>query len=201
MKYSYSSDWIHQHENLYHWTYYWHQIRLVREEIEESDKILEIGVGTRFTSNYLKSKGYNVVTLDIDPDKQPDMVGNIVEMELPDSYDYILAFEVFEHMPYEDFKKVLQMLNRHCRKRLLISVPRNEKIWLSFQVILPGRKSFSFGITTRRKKIISKHHHWEVDHPPVSRKALEQTFQSALFSIQKMKKVDSLYFYVLTNNS
>lgn len=198
MKYAYSSDWIHRHENLVHWTYYWHQIRLVREEIDTGDRILEIGVGTRFTSNYLKSRGYHVVTLDIDPDKQPDIVGNIVEMELPETYDYILAFEVFEHMPFGDFSEVLHKLNRHCRKRLLISVPRNEKLWFSLQAELPGRKSFGFRIATRRKKIISKHHHWEVDHPPVSRKVLEQAFQSAGFRIQTMEKVDALYFYVLT---
>jgi len=200
MKYSYSSDWIHRHEDIYHWTYYWHQVHLIREEIEQGDTILEIGVGTKFTSNYLKSKGFDVITADIDPGKEPDILGNIVEMDLPDDYDYIMAFEVFEHMPYEEFIAVLKKLKQHCRKRMILSVPRNEKVWLQLMIELPGRKKYKFRIATRRKKIIAEHHHWEVDHPPVSKNVLEEGFRSAGFRIKTFKRVNSLYFYALETN-
>lgn len=181
--------------------YYWHQLRLIREEAEPGDRILEIGVGTKFTSNYLFTKGYDITTMDIDANKQPDIVADLVTVEFTESYDYILAFEVFEHLPFEDFCEALQKLHKHCRKGLLLSVPRNEKPWLSVRVELPGRKQYGFRIATRRNKIISKYHHWEVDYPPVSKKVLENAFRNANFHIKTWMKMESLYFYVLTNRS
>jgi len=196
--YNYSSEWIHKHEKLHHWIYYWHQVDLVRSQIKEGDRILEIGVGTKFTSNYLKSKGFEVVTMDIDPEKKPDIVGNIVEDELEDEFDYVLAFEIFEHIPFEDFKKVLGKIKRICRKNLLISVPRNEKQWLRLSIELPGRKTFGFRLATLRRKIITKHHHWEVDFPPYSKDMLEKTFRDHQFHVELCRKVSFLYFYSLT---
>jgi len=198
-KYTYASEWIHKLENFLHWTYYWHQADLIRSKIKEGDRILEIGVGTKFTANYLRSKGFEVVTMDIDPDKKPDIVGNIVEDELKEDFDYVLAFEVFEHIPFDDFKQVLGKLGRICRKGLLISLPRNEKQWLKLTAELPGKKTYGFRIATLRKKIISEHHHWEVDFPPYSKKMLEQTFRDFQFSVEDCRKVSSLYFYSLIN--
>jgi len=201
MKYSYTSEWIEKFEPLYHWTYYWNQLGLILGEIEKGDRILEIGVGTRFVSNYLISKGYDVVTMDIDPNKKPDIVANVVTVDLKESYDYILAFEVFEHLPFEEFADVLKKLHRHCNKGLIVSVPRNEKAWLSVRVELPGRNVFGFRIATRRKKILTKLHYWEVDHPPVSKKLLEKTFLSSNFHIKSFLKRDILLYYVLSTNS
>jgi ubiquinone/menaquinone biosynthesis C-methylase UbiE len=194
----YSSDWIHTLENLQHWTYYWHQVELARSVITPGDQILEIGVGTKFTSNYLKSKDHQVTTMDIDPLKDPDIQANIVDHELDDKFDHVLAFEVFEHMPFEDFEKVLIKLHRVCRKNLLISLPRNEKLWLQWSVQWPGRKGCSFRLTTRRRKIISAHHHWEVDFYPYTKNKLEQTFSKHGYGIALFRKVDSLLFYILT---
>jgi len=195
--YTYSADWIHKHEDIYHWNLYWHQLDLIRSRLKEGDRILEIGVGTKFTANLLKSKGYEVVTMDIDADKNPDIVANIVEDELKEEFDYVLAFEVFEHIPFEDFTMVLDKIKRICRKGLLISVPRNEKHWLKMSVELPGRKTYGFRIATLRKKIISKLHHWEIDFPPYSKNMVEKTFREHQFSVELCRKVASYYFYAL----
>jgi ubiquinone/menaquinone biosynthesis C-methylase UbiE len=195
--YQYSSDWIHKHENLHHWMLYWHQVDMVRSRIKEGDRILEIGVGTKFTSNYLKSKGFEVVTMDIDPDKKPDIVGNVVQDELKEEFDYVLAFEVFEHIPFGDFRKVLDKIHRICRKGLLISLPRNEKQWLKLSAELPGRKTYGFRFATLRKKIITRHHHWEVDFSPYTKSMLENTFRDHRFLVEDCRRVSSLYFYAL----
>ena len=195
--YTYSSDWIHRLEKLQHWTYYWHQVDLARSVIREGDRILEIGVGTKFTSNYLKSKGYEVLTIDIDPEKNPDIVGNIVEIDLEGSFDHVLAFEVFEHIPFEDFKKVLGKVSTICTKNLLMSVPRNEKVWFNLSLELPGQKYHNFRMATRRGKIITRNHNWEVDYPPYSKRMLERTFNDYNYSVELCRKVSSLYFYSL----
>lgn len=199
--YQYSSDWIKRHENRRHWTYYWHQIDLVRSVLKQGDRILEIGVGTKFTSNYLKSKGFQVTTIDIDPEKEPDIVANIVDYEFREPYDHVLAFEVFEHIPFTDFEKVLGKISRICKRYLLMSVPRNEKSWLRVDVELPGRRSFGFGISTRRGKIISQHHHWEVDLPPWTKRKLEKRFDEKGFSVELCRKVSSVYFYSLAKKA
>lgn len=79
--YNFSTDWIHKFENQKHWMHYWHQLNILFSHLSEGDRILEIGVGTRFTSNYLKSKGYHLTTIDIDAKKQPDIVANIVDYD------------------------------------------------------------------------------------------------------------------------
>lgn len=195
--FSYSSDWIHKQESLHQWNYYWYQINILNTELSKGDSILEIGIGTRFTSNYLKSKGFRVTTIDIDPVKEPDIVANIVDYEFKENFDHVLAFEVFEHIPYEDFRKVLQNISHICDKNIFISLPRNEKVWIALNLELPGSKSFNFKISTRRKKIISKYHHWEVDFKEYTNDLLEETFQESNFELREREKFLSLYFYSL----
>ena len=66
VEYRYSSDWVHKLESEEHWRSYWQQLKLALPELEEGDTILEIGPGSGFVTNYLRSKGYKVTTLDID---------------------------------------------------------------------------------------------------------------------------------------
>ena len=104
MNYSYSTDWIHNLESKKHWQLYWHQQKLLENRISVNDKILEVGVGSGFTANYLKSKGFNVKTVDIDQNKNPDIVKNIVYTEPKFfNFDVLLAFNIFEHIPYDEF--------------------------------------------------------------------------------------------------
>ena len=58
VKYKFSSDWIHTLEDERHWQYYHVQQAFIDGRISREDEILEVGIGTSFTSNYLKSKGY-----------------------------------------------------------------------------------------------------------------------------------------------
>jgi len=196
-KYNYSSDWIEKHEDLRHWIFYWNQIRILHSKLSPGDHVLEIGVGTRFTSNYLKSKGYKVTTIDIDAAKKPDIVANIVEFVFTESYDYVIAFEVFEHIPFEDFTSVLKKIYPICREQLIISLPRNEKTWLDVKIELPGSKKMNVRIATKRNKILSKHHHWEVDFAQYSNAYIAKVFRENGFDLEKLEKVNNLFYYTL----
>ncbi len=86
---------------------YWHQIDEIINLKPRS--ILEIGVGNGLVSRYLKQRGFNITTLDVDPALGPDIVGSVVAIPLSDnSFDVTACFEVLEHVPYEDFKKALR---------------------------------------------------------------------------------------------
>ena len=68
-KKKYSSDWINKLESKEHWLSYWHQIKLMLESLEPHDSVIELGIGSGFTSNYLRSKNIDVLTVDIDKKK------------------------------------------------------------------------------------------------------------------------------------
>lgn len=193
---NYASEWIHKLESELHWRYYWHQQELISKYIRKGDKILEIGVGSGFTSNYLKSKGYDVTTIDIDQNKQPDIVADIVNYEFNQKFDHILAFEVFEHIPFEDFRKAIINISKNCTKNLFVSLPRNEKFWFRISADFKIFHLNNFQFATKRNKIISKHHHWEVDFKNYSKRNILNIFEENNFSLLKFKKFYSLLFFV-----
>lgn len=193
---NFSSDWIEDLETETHWRLYWNQISLILDDLKPDERILEIGKGTGFTSNYLKSKKINVVTMDIDKDKKPDILADILTYNWgSDIYDRILAFEVFEHIPYGDFLHVLEKLSAASRY-LYFSVPVNEKIWMHLDILMPKNKKICLKIVTKRKKIRSKFHHWEIN-TGVSLRRLTQDLQNSAFKICKQKKVLSKQFFKL----
>ena len=56
--------------------------------------VLEIGVGSGFTANYLRSRGVQVTTLDIDHEKEPDSFLKFHEkVDKPITTDYVNMFE------------------------------------------------------------------------------------------------------------
>ena len=101
---------------------YWHQIT---ELIQlKPSSILEIGIGNSLVSNYLKQRGYNVTTMDIDPCLNPDIVASIDRIPFTDeSFDVVACFEVLEHLPYEKFTISLKELHRVSRRYVVLSLP------------------------------------------------------------------------------
>jgi 2-polyprenyl-3-methyl-5-hydroxy-6-metoxy-1,4-benzoquinol methylase len=164
IEYTYSSDWIHYLETEEHWRLYWQQQKLMENYLKPSDRILEIGVGTSFTANYLKSKNYEVTTFDIDDEKKPDIIGNIVEYDWKsEKFSHILAFEVFEHIPYEEFQKALSKLHL-VADYMFLSLPLNKRTIFELDIKLPKLKKRHFSLLINKNKITTKNHFWEVGY-------------------------------------
>ncbi len=200
VSYKYSSEWIHRLESQEHWELYWHQQKLMNGRITPGDTFLEIGVGSGFTANYLRSKGMDVTTIDINENKNPDIVANVVSYSFSQQYDHVLAFEVFEHIPFEEFAASLKKIRKICRKSLFFSVPRNEKILFSAELLLPllGKKSVT--ISKLRGKIREPHHFWEVDHNKISQPLLEKTVSESGYSMAGKNRVNAhLFYYFITS--
>ena len=169
----------------------------MQDNVRCGDHVLEIGVGSGFTANYLRSKGVHVKTLDIDREKKPDIVANLVEYQFPDHYDHVLAFEVFEHIPFIEFKGVIEKISNVCKKYIFLSVPRNEKVWLhlDFQLPIIGKREFRF--VTLKGNVTTPAHFWELDDGSVSTQDFERVFYTSKLKIISKQKCFSHMFYAL----
>ncbi|MCP4553116.1 MAG: hypothetical protein GY834_14005, partial [Bacteroidetes bacterium] len=107
----YSSDWVNDLENEIHFNWHYQQAAIVYDKCNKSSNILEIGVGTNLLSDLLHRRKWSIKTLDIDEDKMPDYCASADDFEYED-IDVILAFEIFEHIPYNTFKSLINKISK-----------------------------------------------------------------------------------------
>ena len=201
IEYTYSSDWIKELESEEHWRLYWQQQKIIHNYLNPKDKILEIGVGTSFTANYLKSKKFNVTTFDIDKEKTPDIVGNIVEYNWGTiDFNHILAFEVFEHIPFDEFKKALIKLKKICKNNIFISLPLNEMLLFELEYKIPKFRKNILRLPIAKNKITTKNHFWEIGYDKYSEIFIEKMFIQEGYKVVEKHKKSSFIYYVLEIN-
>lgn len=111
-----------KYEDFNLWIDYWYQKKLLLETNPKN--ILEIGKGTGTLEIVMEKDGYNFSTLDIDKKLKPDFIGDIVKLPFKDnSYDTLCAFQVLEHIPFEEFETAIRELKRVSKKYIVISLP------------------------------------------------------------------------------
>ena len=111
----------------------------------------------------------------------------------------VMAFEVFEHIPFEKFSEILTNLKVVCNKYIILSIPRNEKTWLEIKVRTPLFK-WSFRIKTLRHKLTTENHFWEIDYKSYTLKKFIRTVEENGFTLSEKKNVDANYFMVFRKN-
>lgn len=201
-KYSFSSDWIKKLEDRKIWEFYWHQQRLMENKILKEEKILEIGVGTKFTYNYLKSKEHDICSIDIDENKKADYVINIVECnELFLDFDVIIAFNVFEHIPYPEFIEVVKKFDKANIKKLFLSFPSHEICLLEFTFKIPkcSEKHIYISFPAGRKKI-GEFHHWALGFHTYSKNKLLTDMKSIGYTCHDYFKYRSRNYFYFVNS-
>lgn len=124
-------------KNIKRWRSYHEQMSRIIDALPNGGSVLEVGVGTKFLYSNLKRLGYAVTSVDFDKRLKPDYVGDVTDLPFKDnSYDVVCAFEVLEHLPFEEFQKALQELKRVSKKTVLFSVPYAAfKFHLGFRLI------------------------------------------------------------------
>ena len=105
-----------------------HQLNLIHSMNPKI--ILEIGIGNGFVSTFLKKAGYQVITADINPNLNPDIVAPISDLKnkIKDKVDLVVCCEVLEHMSFELIDsniKVISEIGDNC----LITLPSYKDKW------------------------------------------------------------------------
>ncbi len=172
---------------------YWYQIESVLET--KTKKILEVGVGNKTVSDYLKKQGLNVTTCDFASDLKPDVVADVRHLPFKDnSFDSVLCCEVLEHIPYQDVPQALSELKRVSQQHVIISLPysgfgisgvlttrfpRLRDLIIRFNLQIP---LFFKGIIF--DGVVNKEHYWEVGRRGFSKNRVRKLLRR-FFTIEK----------------
>lgn len=101
-------------------------------------RILDIGSGLGFYSEYLANKGFEVVAIDQEKyDNSPKSYSLIqcraedIDQDIPvkaDSFDTVTMFDILEHV--RDDHLLLERVKGICRNRIILSVPNKDDGYL-----------------------------------------------------------------------
>jgi hypothetical protein len=205
------SDWISDLERPIHFEWYYNQAQLVYQQCNRDQKLLEIGVGTSLLSDLLKRRGWNIVTLDIDEEKKPSFCGDALEFNYDaHNIEVILAFEIFEHIPFETFEKILKKFSKSNLKNICFSVPWCEREWINLKAKLPMLKPINFRLSFSSNEIHTKSHFWELSQTGKilinGKRLLElrdicNLFHCNGFDLVPIKKVGYIQFFLARRKS
>lgn len=113
-----------QYCNQKRWITYYRQIDFTQSVCDENSSVLVVGPGDYIVPNILKNSfGYNVDTFDIS--EGGTYVGDVRYFAslVHDKYDVILCCEVLEHVPFEEFNRIVTNFVNRTNKRLILSMP------------------------------------------------------------------------------
>lgn len=154
------------YDNLQRFVSYYYQIDLTRKL--NVKQVLEIGIGNKTVSDYLRKLGLRVTTLDLSSCLHPDVVGDASRIPFKnESFDAVLCFQVLEHLPWGLFPRAISEISRVTREYAILSLPHSS---YSMEIIFRGtpinkllkRSIIHIRISLPRKGKRSEEHYWEI---------------------------------------
>jgi SAM-dependent methyltransferase len=147
------------------WASMWYQLDEVIKLNPE--RVLEIGPGPGLFKAAATVMAVSVETLDIDPELKPDHVASVFEMPFEDGgYNVVCAFQMLEHLPYEQslvaFKEMCRVANTH----VVISLPDASSGWpQTLTIPRIGRINFYVPRLRLRPAVheFDGEHYWEIN--------------------------------------
>ena len=101
---------------------YYHQVKSVLEL--KPDTVLEVGCGSGAFLSLLKSYGLTTYSVDLDIHLEPTISASVLNLPISDgSIDVVVAFQILEHLPFDNFFRCLSELHRVSKTGVVISLP------------------------------------------------------------------------------
>jgi hypothetical protein len=200
----YSADWIRSLENEVHFNWYWNQANLVYTYCSREQNILEIGVGTSLLSDLLKRRGWRLNTLDIDEEKSPDFCESAADFDYAaHKVDVVLAFEIFEHIPFSTFEKVINKLSDSNVKFIYFSLPWCERQIAILSFKFPRLRKINLSYALPKRSITTQAHFWELsladkslgEKELISIGNLQTLFANNGYSFEALNKIGNIQYF------
>lgn len=172
---------------------YWHQIQEIL--LLDAKNVLEIGIGNRFLSKYLKEGEIKVTTLDIDRRTAPDIIGSVLDIPLANnSFEIVACYEVLEHLPFENFDKGLSEMFRVSKKYAVLSVPDANnflRLDISIPKIIEIKTLIPLPTLFKKSALLTnnKQHYWEIGRAEYPLNKIIKGIRKVGFRIKKTYRV------------
>lgn len=184
---------------------YWQQIHYVRTLASQS--VLEIGIGNAFVSDYLRRRGVDVLTLDIDANLYPDCAGSILRLPFQDqAFEMVICCEVLEHLPFEWFRGAARELERVSAQHVVISVPDRTRAYrFDVQIPLLGEIKKLVHVPTLRPRehVFDGQHYWELGKAGYPLRLVTGVLEDAGFDIldsYRLFESPKYHFFLLSKH-
>lgn len=147
------------------WLSIWHQLDEVLAL--EPSTLLEVGPGPGLFKVLATHFGISIETLDIDPGLKPDHVASAKELPFNDkSYDCVCAFQMLEHLPYEQSLKAFAEMTRVAKDHVVISLPDAKTLW-TYSIYIPKAGQKTIHVPRPRLRalphVFNGEHYWEIN--------------------------------------
>ncbi len=176
---------------------YWHQIQEIIHL--NPNTILEIGIGNGFVTNYLKQRGFKVVTIDIDEKLNPNVAGSVLNIPFSnEAFDVVACFELLEHLPYKSFSNALSEIFRVSNPYALLflrDANRVYRIWVQIPKIGELKKLIPRARHRRPTHHFRGLHYWEIGKASYSLKRIINDITKAGFNIMKTYRVFEIPYH------
>ena len=170
---------------------YWHQIDEAVSLVPRN--VLEVGIGNGFVSKYLKERGVNVKTLDIDYRLSPDIIGSVLDMPFSnEAFNVVSCCEVLEHLPYSEFRNALGELARVSQKFVILSIPdvtTSYRFNIEIPRLGPIKKMVTHPFHRAIRHIYDSEHYWEIGKISYSLRKIIKDIRTSGFDVIKTYRV------------
>lgn len=145
--------------------------------------VLEVGPGPGIFKAVANKFDIKVETLDIDSDLSPDHICSVFDMPFENNkYDVVCAFQMLEHLPFNDSIAAFKEMARIANKAVIISLPDATKS-VRFSLHVPTFGYYRFMLTGPslflREHIFDGQHYWEIGKKEYSLRHVLKCFQLA----------------------
>lgn len=184
------------------WMSYYHQIKEVTSRADRGSSILEVGPGSQIGAVFYRRLARNYVSIDIEWELQPDVVGTVRHLPFKDnSFDIVACFEVLEHLPFADLDHCLGELNRVASRYVILSLP-DAGYYLRLSVYLNLIHRIDL-LKLKVRPFWAKHkkgeHYWELGKKGLSVKTMRRIIGRWFDPVREFVPSENMYhhFWVL----